>query len=134
MTVIGCEPNGLNINDGYGSTHLENLQAAVLQAGADLGIALDGDADRCLAVDGRGADVDGDQIMAILSLGMRERGVLAQDTLVATVMSNLGMLQALEREGIAVRQTAVGDRYVLEADEGRRLLPGRRAVRARHLP
>ena len=114
VTVIGCEPNGLNINDGYGSTHLENLQAAVLQAGADLGIALDGDADRCLAVDGRGADVDGDQIMAILSLDMRERGVLAQNTLVATVMSNLGMLQALEREGISVRQTAVGDRYVLE--------------------
>jgi phosphoglucosamine mutase len=114
VTVIGCEPDGLNINDGYGSTHLENLQKAVVEAGADLGIALDGDADRCLAVDGRGADVDGDQIMAILSLAMRERGVLAQDTLVATVMSNLGMLQALEREGVAVRQTAVGDRYVLE--------------------
>jgi len=114
VTVIGCEPDGLNINDGYGSTHLQNLQAAVVEAGADLGIALDGDADRCLAVDGRGADVDGDQIMAILSLAMRERGVLAQDTLVATVMSNLGMLQALEREGVAVRQTAVGDRYVLE--------------------
>jgi phosphoglucosamine mutase len=114
VTVIGCEPNGLNINDGYGSTHLENLQVAVLEAGADLGIALDGDADRCLAVDSLGADVDGDQIMAILSLGMRERGELAQDTLVATVMSNLGMLQALEREGVTVRQTAVGDRYVLE--------------------
>jgi phosphoglucosamine mutase len=114
VTTIGCRPDGLNINDGYGSTHLGHLQLAVLKAGADLGIALDGDADRCLAVDGRGADVDGDQIMAILSLGMRERGVLAQNTLVATVMSNLGMLQALEREGIAVRQTAVGDRYVLE--------------------
>jgi phosphoglucosamine mutase len=114
VTVIGCEPDGLNINDGYGSTHLEKLQLAVVEAGADLGIALDGDADRCLSVDARGADVDGDQIMAILSLGMRERGVLAHDTLVATVMSNLGMLQALEREGVAVRQTAVGDRYVLE--------------------
>ena len=114
VTVIGCEPDGLNINDGYGSTHLAKLQQAVVEAGADCGIALDGDADRCLAVDARGADVDGDQIMAILSLGMRERGVLAHDTLVATVMSNLGMLQALEREGIAVRQTAVGDRYVLE--------------------
>jgi phosphoglucosamine mutase len=114
VTVIGCEPDGLNINDGYGSTHLENLQKAVVEAGADIGIALDGDADRCLAVDARGADVDGDQIMAILSLAMRERGELAQDTLVATVMSNLGMLQALEREGVAVRQTAVGDRYVLE--------------------
>jgi phosphoglucosamine mutase len=114
VSVIGCEPDGLNINDGYGSTHLGNLQQAVVEAGADLGIALDGDADRCLAVDARGMDVDGDQIMAILSLGMRERGELAQDTLVTTVMSNLGMLQALEREGVAVRQTAVGDRYVLE--------------------
>jgi len=114
VTVIGCEPDGLNINDGYGSTHLEKLQVAVVEAGADLGIALDGDADRCLSVDARGADVDGDQIMAILSLGMRERGVLAHDTLVATVMSNLGMIQALEREGVAVLQTAVGDRYVLE--------------------
>jgi len=114
VTVIGCEPDGLNINDGYGSTHLEKLQLAVVEAGADLGIALDGDADRCLSVDARGVDVDGDQIMAILALGMRERGVLAHDTLVATVMSNLGMLQALEREGVAVRQTAVGDRYVLE--------------------
>ena len=114
VTVIGCEPDGLNINDGYGSTHLAKLQQAVVEAGADCGIALDGDADRCLAVDARGADVDGDQIMAILALGMRERGALAKDTLVATVMSNLGMLQALEREGVAVRQTAVGDRYVLE--------------------
>ena len=114
VTVIGCEPDGLNINDGYGSTHLGNLQKAVVEAGADLGIALDGDADRCLAVDASGADVDGDQIMAILSLSMRERGELAHDTLVATVMSNLGMFQALEREGVAVRQTAVGDRYVLE--------------------
>ncbi|MEO8518144.1 MAG: phosphoglucosamine mutase [Dermatophilaceae bacterium] len=114
VTVIGCEPDGLNINDGYGSTHLGNLQKAVLASGADLGIALDGDADRCLAVDARGTDVDGDQIMAILALSMRERGVLAHHTLVATVMSNLGMLQALEREGVEVRQTAVGDRYVLE--------------------
>jgi phosphoglucosamine mutase len=114
VTMIGCEPDGLNINDGYGSTHLEKLQEAVVTAGADLGIALDGDADRCLAVDARGVDVDGDQIMAILSLAMRDRGVLAHDTLVATVMSNLGMLQALEREGVSVLQTAVGDRYVLE--------------------
>jgi phosphoglucosamine mutase len=114
VTVIGCEPDGLNINDGYGSTHLEKLQKAVVDAGADCGIALDGDADRCLAVDAHGNDVDGDQIMAILSLALRERGLLAHDTLIATVMSNLGMLQALEREGVAVRQTAVGDRYVLE--------------------
>jgi len=114
VTMIGCEPDGLNINDGYGSTHLGKLQMAVAEAGADLGIALDGDADRCLSVDAQGTDVDGDQIMAILALGMRESGGLAHDTLVATVMSNLGMLQALEREGVAVRQTAVGDRYVLE--------------------
>ena len=114
VVVIGGEPDGLNINDGYGSTHLENLQKAVVEHGADLGVAHDGDADRCLAVDARGEVVDGDQIMAILSLAMREHGVLAQDTLVATVMSNLGMFQAMEREGITVRQTAVGDRYVLE--------------------
>jgi len=114
VSVIGCEPNGLNINDGYGSTHLGNLQKAVVEVGADVGIALDGDADRCLAVDARGVDVNGDQIMAILALALRERGALAHDTVVATVMSNLGMLQALERHGVAVRQTAVGDRYVLE--------------------
>lgn len=114
VDVIGAEPDGLNINDGYGSTHLGMLQSAVVERGADLGIAHDGDADRCLAVDHTGAPVDGDQIMAILALAMREDGTLTQDTLVATVMSNLGMLQALEREGIIVRQTAVGDRYVLE--------------------
>ncbi|HET7477196.1 MAG TPA: phosphoglucosamine mutase [Dermatophilaceae bacterium] len=114
VTTIGCEPDGLNINDGYGSTHLESLQRAVVEAGADLGIALDGDADRCLAVDAAGNDVDGDQIMAVLALSLRERGRLAKNTLVATVMSNLGMLQALERAGVTVRQAAVGDRYVLE--------------------
>jgi phosphoglucosamine mutase len=114
VTVIGAEPDGLNINDGYGSTHLEKLCAAVVDAGADLGIAHDGDADRCLAVDGAGKPVDGDQIMAILALSLREKGRLASDTLVATVMSNLGMIQAMAREGITVRQTAVGDRYVLE--------------------
>jgi phosphoglucosamine mutase len=114
VTEIGCEPDGCNINDGYGSTHLENLQRAVVEHGADLGLAVDGDADRCLAVDAAGRVVDGDQVMAVLALAMREHGTLAQNTLVATVMSNLGMLQAMEREGIHVRQTAVGDRYVLE--------------------
>ncbi|MGN6610736.1 MAG: phosphoglucosamine mutase [Angustibacter sp.] len=114
VVVIGGEPDGLNINDGYGSTHLEPLQAAVVEQGADLGVALDGDADRCLAVDGAGQVVDGDQIMAILALALRERGALAGDTLVATVMSNLGLMQAMQREGISVEQTAVGDRYVLE--------------------
>jgi phosphoglucosamine mutase len=111
---IGTSPDGLNINDGYGSTHLDPLKSAVRAQGADLGIAHDGDADRCLAVDSTGTEVDGDQIMGILAVALKERGVLARDTLVATVMSNLGLLQAMEREGIHVLQTAVGDRYVLE--------------------
>ena len=114
VTVIGAAPDGLNINDGYGSTHLEHLQEAVLAVGADLGVAHDGDADRCLAVDARGEVVDGDQIMSVLALSLRARGRLAGDTLVTTVMSNLGMLQAMEREGVTVRLTGVGDRYVLE--------------------
>ncbi len=111
---IGTEPDGLNINDGYGSTHLEHLREAVISRGADLGIAHDGDADRCLAVDASGTEVDGDQIMAILAVAMKARGALANDTLVATVMSNLGLLQAMDREGVKVIQTGVGDRYVLE--------------------
>ncbi|MGW1715686.1 MULTISPECIES: phosphoglucosamine mutase [Streptomyces] len=114
IVTIGAEPDGLNINDGCGSTHLGKLQAAVLEHGADLGIAHDGDADRCLAVDHTGEEVDGDQIMAVLALAMRERGVLRADTVVATVMSNLGFKLALEREGLSLIQTAVGDRYVLE--------------------
>ena len=112
---IGASPDGLNINDGYGSTHLSRLQAAVRERRAHLGVAHDGDADRCLAVDASGTVVDGDQIMAILALALRDRGRLADETLVATVMSNLGLLQAMKREGISVRQTGVGDRYVLEA-------------------
>ncbi len=114
VSVIGAEPDGLNINDGYGSTHLEQLSRAVLARGADLGIAHDGDADRCLAVDASGTVVDGDQIMAVLAMSLQERGELAENTLVATVMSNLGLLHAMEAAGISVRQTAVGDRYVLE--------------------
>ncbi|MEW2119768.1 phosphoglucosamine mutase [Streptomyces sp. NPDC005474] len=114
IVTIGAEPDGLNINDGYGSTHLAKLKAAVLEHGADLGIAHDGDADRCLAVDHTGAEVDGDQIMAVLALAMRERGVLRANTVVATVMSNLGFKLAMEREGLSIIQTAVGDRYVLE--------------------
>ena len=112
--VIGAEPDGLNINDGYGATHLEMLQSAVVARGADLGIAHDGDADRCIAVDHTGAMIDGDQIMSVLAIALRERGELRQDTLVATVMSNLGMFQAMERAGVEVRKTAVGDRYILE--------------------
>ncbi|GAA6524351.1 phosphoglucosamine mutase [Intrasporangium sp. DVR] len=114
VTVIGNEPDGININDGFGSTHLDRLQATVVEVGADLGFAFDGDADRCLAVDAAGREVDGDQIMAILALSMKEQGTLRGDTLVATVMSNLGMVQALGAAGIKVLQTAVGDRYVLE--------------------
>ncbi|HYO86421.1 MAG TPA: phosphoglucosamine mutase [Dermatophilaceae bacterium] len=115
LTQIGGQPDGLNINAGCGSTHLAPLRAAVVEHGADLGIALDGDADRCLAVDSNGHDVDGDHIMTILAVAMREREALAGDTVVVTVMSNLGMLLALEREGLRYVQTGVGDRYVLEA-------------------
>ncbi|ELS55554.1 phosphoglucosamine mutase [Streptomyces viridochromogenes] len=114
VVTIGAEPDGLNINDGCGSTHLEKLKAAVVEHGADLGVAHDGDADRCLAVDHTGEEVDGDQILAVLALAMRERSALRADTVVATVMSNLGFKLAMEREGIALVQTAVGDRYVLE--------------------
>ncbi|MGA8994444.1 MAG: phosphoglucosamine mutase, partial [Nocardioidaceae bacterium] len=115
VVAICAEPDGLNINDGCGSTHLEPLRRAVRQHGADAGFALDGDADRCLAVDHYGAVVDGDQILAILALALRDAGRLADDTVVATVMSNLGFVQAMRAAGVAVRQTAVGDRYVLEA-------------------
>jgi phosphoglucosamine mutase len=115
VTVIGADPNGININDGVGSTHLQSLAAAVLRYGADVGIAHDGDADRCLAVDHRGQVVDGDQIMAILAVSMHERGLLRDDTLVATVMSNLGLRVAMEQHGIRMLRTRVGDRYVLEA-------------------
>ncbi|MBF4995776.1 phosphoglucosamine mutase [Nocardia sp. BSTN01] len=114
VVAINAEPNGLNINERCGSTHLEHIQRAVLEHGADLGLAHDGDADRCLAVDGSGSVVDGDAIMAILALAMHESGELVQDTLVATVMSNLGLHIALRDAGITVRTTAVGDRYVLE--------------------
>ncbi|UOE42592.1 phosphoglucosamine mutase [Agromyces larvae] len=115
VVVIGADPDGININDGVGSTHLEGLQAAVVEHGADLGIAHDGDADRCLAVDADGNVVDGDRIMAILALSMKERGRLTDDTLVVTVMSNLGLKKAMAEHGVRVIETKVGDRYVLEA-------------------
>ncbi len=114
VTVIGNAPDGFNINDGVGSTHLEPLMAAVVEHGADIGIAHDGDADRCLAVDAAGNMVDGDKIMAILALSMSARGRLHQNTLVATVMSNLGLKLAMANNGIDVVETGVGDRYVLE--------------------
>lgn len=115
LTVIGNDPDGMNINDGVGSTHLDLLAKAVLEHKADIGIAHDGDADRCLAVDANGKIIDGDQIMAILAVSMKERGHLTDDTLVATVMSNLGLRIAMEEHGISMVQTKVGDRYVLEA-------------------
>jgi phosphoglucosamine mutase len=115
VIAIHAEPDGLNINLNCGSTHLESLQKAVVECGADAGFAFDGDADRCLAVDASGAVVDGDHILAILSVAARDAGRLVEDTVVATVMSNLGFVKALTAQGITVIQTAVGDRYVLEA-------------------
>jgi len=115
VTAIYADPDGLNINDDCGSTHLARLQAAVIKDDADVGFALDGDADRCLAVDAAGNVVDGDQILCILAQSLQESGRLAKDTVVATVMSNLGFVQAMKAAGIGVRQTRVGDRYVLEA-------------------
>ncbi|MFF4158243.1 phosphoglucosamine mutase [Streptomyces sp. NPDC001678] len=114
VVTIGTEPDGLNINHECGSTHLDKLRAAVVEHGADLGVAHDGDADRCLAVDHKGNEVDGDQILAVLALAMREADSLRKNTVVATVMSNLGFKLAMEREGVQLVQTAVGDRYVLE--------------------
>ncbi|WP_049562425.1 phosphoglucosamine mutase [Nonomuraea sp. SBT364] len=118
VEAIGARPDGLNINNGYGSTHLDKLQQVVVSRGADLGIAYDGDADRCLAVDHTGAIVDGDQIMAVLAADMHAAGTLAKDTVVATVMSNLGFKLAMREAGITVVETAVGDRYVLERMKG----------------
>jgi phosphoglucosamine mutase len=114
VIVIGADPDGTNINSGYGSTHLSALQAAVVENKADLGIAHDGDADRCLAVDETGKIVDGDKILAVLALAMKQRGELARGTVVSTVMSNLGFKVAMQKAGISVVETAVGDRYVLE--------------------
>src|SRR5690554_1713852 len=115
VVVINASPDGLNINEKCGSTHPEQLQAAVVAAGADLGVAFDGDADRCLAVDHAGNLVDGDQIMGILAVSMSEAGTLSSNTLVATVMSNLGLRLAMAQHGITLHETGVGDRYVLEA-------------------
>ncbi|QPZ39178.1 phosphoglucosamine mutase [Paramicrobacterium chengjingii] len=115
VSVVGNDPDGININDGVGSTHIDSLARTVVELGADVGIAHDGDADRCLAVDANGTVIDGDVIMAILAVSMKERGKLVDDTLVATVMSNLGLRRAMEENGISMLQTKVGDRYVLEA-------------------
>lgn len=115
VIAIHHTPDGLNINEACGSTHMEDLQAEVLRQGADMGFAFDGDADRCLAVDHEGTVVDGDQILAILAVAMKEAGDLLNDTVVVTVMSNLGFLNAMREQGIKVDQTKVGDRYVLES-------------------
>ena len=114
VIAISHEPNGWNINEGCGSTHLENIKAKVLETGADLGIAHDGDADRCLAIDNEGNVIDGDFIMAILAADWQSRGLLTHETIVGTVMSNLGFFKAMESLDINVEVTAVGDRYVLE--------------------
>ncbi len=112
-----CEPDGTNINDGCGSTQPDGLAAEVVAQGADLGLAFDGDADRLVAVDGRGGVVDGDQLLALFALDLAERGELAGDTVVVTVMSNLGLRLALADRGISVKETPVGDRHVLQALE-----------------
>ena len=114
VVAIHRSPDGWNINENCGSTHLEDLQAAVVKEGADFGIAHDGDADRCLAIDGAGKVVDGDAIMTILAIGFKNRGGLTSNTIVGTVMSTLGFMHAMKDAGISVISTAVGDRYVLE--------------------
>ena len=115
VIAIANAPDGWNINDGVGSTHLDYLRNAVLKNGADVGIAHDGDADRCLAIDAAGNEIDGDVIMAILAKGFKAQGKLKANTIVGTVMSNLGFMHAMAESGIEVVTTAVGDRYVLEA-------------------
>jgi len=115
VIAIADSPDGWNINDGVGSTHLDFLRNSVLKHGADVGIAHDGDADRCLAIDAAGNEIDGDVIMAILAKGFKAQGKLKANTIVGTVMSNLGFMHAMAESGIEVVTTAVGDRYVLEA-------------------
>jgi phosphoglucosamine mutase len=114
VIAIFNKPDGWNINEDCGSTHLQQLRAAVIKEGADLGIAHDGDADRCLAIDGAGNEIDGDHILTILARGFKARGKLKANTVVATVMSNLGFIHAMKESGIDVVTTPVGDRYVLE--------------------
>jgi phosphoglucosamine mutase len=115
VVAIGVEPNGCNINDGVGSTDLKSIQARVVEERADIGIALDGDADRLIVVDEKGEAVDGDQIMALIGASWARQGRLRGGAVVATVMSNLGLERFLGGEGVALHRTAVGDRYVLEA-------------------
>jgi phosphoglucosamine mutase len=114
VIAIGAAPDGLNINAGVGSTHLDTLAAAVIEHGADAGLAFDGDADRCLAIDGNGQPLDGDQILAVLASQLKQRDELTGDTVVVTVMSNLGF-DAMRESGIAVIETPVGDKHVYAA-------------------
>ena len=133
VAFLGADPDGLNINAGCGSTHLGPLAETVVATGADVGIALDGDADRCLAVDHRGEVVDGDQMLALLALDLRADGRLDNDTLVVTVMSNLGLHQAMAAAGINLEVTAVGDRYVLDRlEEGGYALGGEQSGHVIH--
>ena len=113
-TRFGHHPDGLNINDGCGSTHMEYLASKMKESGADIGFAFDGDADRCLAVDRQGRVIEGDKIMAFIALYLKEQGRLKNNTLVATVMSNLGLIEKMNQNHINVPCTKVGDRYVLE--------------------
>ena len=124
VVAFAASPDGLNINDNCGSTYLDGLRTAVLEHKADIGIAHDGDADRCLAVTATGDEVDGDQIMGILAVAMRDAGTLTDNTLVATVMSNLGLRLAMKEQGITMVETKVGDRYVLEELRTRKLALG----------
>jgi phosphoglucosamine mutase len=124
VIAVAAEPDGININDGVGSTHIDVLAKRVVAEGADLGIAHDGDADRCLAVDADGDIIDGDQILGLGALALRDSGQLRDDTIVATVMSNLGLHHGMRDAGISVVTTAVGDRYVLEELRARQLSLG----------
>jgi phosphoglucosamine mutase len=117
VEVIHASPDGTNINSGCGSTDPASLREAVVRTGADLGVALDGDADRVVAVDHRGEVVDGDHVLALCAIDLRDRGLLRGDTVVVTVMANLGLRQAMAERGLRVHETPVGDRYVLEALE-----------------
>ncbi len=124
VSVIGNTPDGVNINDGYGSTAPESLMAAVAETGAELGLAFDGDADRLIAVDDKGAIVDGDRVLGILANDWSAQGRLTNNTVVVTVMTNLGFHRAMAAAGIEVISTAVGDRYVLEALDDNKLSLG----------
>ncbi len=134
MTAIHCDPNGTNINDHCGSQHTEDLIAKVREVGADVGLAFDGDGDRLIAVDEKGERITGDQIMAICGKMYKELGLLKNNLVVATVMSNFGFFAALKKLGIQEGVSKVGDRYVLEMMQEKGGVLGRRGIRPRHFP